>query len=487
MKRLALVFLAAAAPANDSPQWGGRHSRNMVSSETGLPESFDLESGKNVRWTARLGAETYCTPVVASGRVLIGTNNESPRDPRLADDRGVFLCLDEKDGHLLWELALTKRGPTNYWDWPRSGHCSPATVEGDRVYTVTNRGEVVCLDLNGMANGNDGPFTDEKALFGVAELAATDADVLWLTDLTRDAGVRQHDAAHASILIDGPFLYVNTSNGLNDKHSAVEKPEAPSLVALDKATGRIIAREAEGIGRGTFHCTWSSPSLGEAGGRRLVVFGGGDGVCYAFEALREAPAVAPAALKLAWKCDCDPDAVKGTITAADRNRREGPSTIKSMPVFVGGRVYVTYGGDLWWGKSKAWLKCIDASKSGDLTRSGVLWTYPLHEHALSTPAVKDGLVYVADTGRTLHCVDAATGEAVWTHDVGGEVWASPLVADGRIYLGTRKGKLWVLAEGRTAKVLAEIDLKSPIAATVTAANGTLFVATNTRLIAAAKR
>ena len=66
--------------------------------------------------------------------------------------------------------------------------------------------------------------------------AATDADVVWITDLTKEAGVRQHDGAHSSILVLGPCLYVNTSNGLNDAHTAIENPEAPSLVVIDKAT-----------------------------------------------------------------------------------------------------------------------------------------------------------------------------------------------------------------------------------------------------------
>lgn len=38
---------------------------------------------------------------------------------------------------------------------------APPTVGGDRVYMVTNRNEVVCLDLHGLANGNDGPCRDE--------------------------------------------------------------------------------------------------------------------------------------------------------------------------------------------------------------------------------------------------------------------------------------------------------------------------------------
>jgi len=492
MRILAIVALLLPAPAGDQPQWGQKGTRNMVSEETGLPETFDPASGAGILWTARLGTETYSTPIVAGGRVLIGTNNEHPRDPRLPEDRGVLLCLDARDGKLAWQLALSKRGPTPYWDWPKSGMASPATVDGDRVFMVTNRGEVVCLDLQGMANGNDGPFKDEGALFvekGTPPLepGPADADVLWLCDLTKEAGVRQHDSAHCSILVDGPFLYVNTSNGLNDKHSAVENPEAPSLVVLEKATGRILAREKEGIARGTFHCTWSSPSVGDVNGRRLVFLGGGDGVCYAFEALREAPSgELPAPLKLAWKFDCDPAAPKEDIHKYVRNRKEGPSNISSMPVFHDGRVYVTHGGDVWWGKNQAELKCIDATKSGDVTTSALVWSSPLRLHSMSTAAIRDGLVYVSDSGKTLHCIDAATGKSVWTHDAEGEMWASPLLADGRIYIGTRGKLFWILAAGREKRVLARIPLKEAVCSTATAAGGVLYVATQETLYAIAK-
>ena len=46
-----------------------------------------------------------------------------------------------------------------------------------------------------------------------------------------------------------------------------------------------------------------------------------------------------------------------------RNRLEGPSSIMGMPVFDDGRLYVAGGGDIWWGKRQAWLKCIDAAKA----------------------------------------------------------------------------------------------------------------------------
>ena len=52
-----LVGFASLARAGDRAQWGQRHSRNMVSGETGLPEGFNPERGENVKWSAPLGTE----------------------------------------------------------------------------------------------------------------------------------------------------------------------------------------------------------------------------------------------------------------------------------------------------------------------------------------------------------------------------------------------------------------------------------------------
>src|SRR5215813_159919 len=71
----------------DQPQWGQPWSRNMVSEETGLPESFDPKTEKNLKWSAQLGTETHSTPIIAGGRVYIGTNNGNPRDPKHQGDR----------------------------------------------------------------------------------------------------------------------------------------------------------------------------------------------------------------------------------------------------------------------------------------------------------------------------------------------------------------------------------------------------------------
>jgi len=481
-----LFLLASFAQAADQPQWGEKSSRNMISPETNLPDTFNPATGQNVKWHVPLGTQSYATPIVAGGKVFIGTNNDTPRDPKHTLDAGVLLCLNEKDGSLIWQLVSPKIEADKYMDWPHTGWQSPPSVEGDKVYVVSNRGEVLCLDINGLANGNDGPFKDEGKHMsprgaGDEPVSSTDGDIIWLFDMVKDAGIWPHDAAHTSILIDGPFLYINTGNGVDNTHKKIRKPDAPSLIVLEKATGKLLAMDDEKIGDKIFHATWSSPCTAEANGKRQIIFGGGDGIVYSFEALDQSLAntavTEPQKLKKLWSFECDPDGPKGDIHPYSGNRKVSPSNIMSMPVFYDGKVYVTAGGDFWWGKRKSWLKCIDPTKEGDVTKSAEVWSYPMETHCMSTPAIKDGLAYLSDAARNVHCIDIKTGQNVWTQKTNGEMWASPLVADGKVYIGTCKGDFWILATGREKKVLCQTTLNAQISGCATAANGTIFIAT----------
>src|SRR5262245_42983 len=94
--------LAASDPGSgDWPMWGGRPDRNMSSSMKGLPIEWDLKTKKNIKWVAQLGSQSYGNVVVAGGMVLVGTNNESPRDPKQAGDRGVLMAFRESDGEFM--------------------------------------------------------------------------------------------------------------------------------------------------------------------------------------------------------------------------------------------------------------------------------------------------------------------------------------------------------------------------------------------------
>ena len=482
------LLVAVAAFGADQPQWGQAWSRNMVSDEKGLPESFDPVTGLNIAWSVPLGTETYSTPIVAHGRVYIGTNNNNPRDPKHQGDRGVLLCLDEATGQLLWQLVVPKREEDPYMDWPNTGSSSAVTVEGDRVYFVDNRGEVLCLDAKGLANGNDGPFQDEGRHMTPTNLPAltpgkTDADIIWALDLTAAAGIWSHDAACSSILIHGDHLYLNTSTGVDNTHRKIRTPDAPSIVVVDKKTGRLLARDEEKIAPNIFHCTWASPAFVEIGGKPVILFNGGDGVIYGFEPIKIAPPKgAVATLKKIFQFQFDKDVPVGEVHWFTSNRREGPSNIYGMPVYAEGGLFVAGGGDVFWGKKAAWLKRIDLPGLKPVER----WSVELSAHVLSTAAVKDGIVYIADCGHIVRAVDAVTGKELWSYDASGDFWSSPMVADGKILIASRRGKFISLAAGREKKLLAEVDLGVPVSATVTAANGAYYVATQSKLFAVRK-
>src|ERR1035437_10381605 len=184
-----MAFCASGFPAHaaDQPQWGQDWSRNMVSDERGLPDSFDPESGRNIKWSAELGTETHSTPVVARGRVYIGTNNGHPRDPAQQGDRGILMCFDEQTGRFLWQLVVPKRTEDIYYDWPNSGIASPVTIEGDRVYIVNNRGEVLCLDARPVARKSE--TRNPKAETNPVP-SGLEPQIIWRFDLTTGAGIR---------------------------------------------------------------------------------------------------------------------------------------------------------------------------------------------------------------------------------------------------------------------------------------------------------
>jgi outer membrane protein assembly factor BamB len=487
----------------DRPQWGEAYTRNMVSSEQPLPSDFGpgerdpatgsikLETTKNVRWVARLGDTTYGTPVVAGGRVFVGTNNGVPRDPRLQGDRGVLMCFAEKTGEFLWQLNLPKLEFIKWADWANIGITSSPTVDGDRAYVVSNRGEVLCLDVQGLANGNDGPFTEEGRLMAAegqppGEPTAKDADIVWLFDMPRQVNAQPHNAANCSILIQGDRLYVNTSNGVEWTHSRVIHPEAPSLIVLDKRTGKLLARDEFGIGADVTHGQWSSAALAQVGDQTLGLFGAGNGFLYAFPLLPPGTAdETPRPLQPVWKFHGHPLAQTQDHVPPDHQHDSTSYQVTGMPVVDRNRVYVNFTQEPYHRMKLGWLVCVDATQQGSVTRTAKRWSYDALGSSCSTVAIADGLLYATGFDGRLHCLDAETGQAYWVQDLGGPIAASPLVADGKIYVGTDSQKFHILAAGKEAKVLSTVKLRERVSATVMAANGVLYVATWKNLYAIA--
>lgn len=495
------LILAGSLHALDWPQWGGNDpGRNMYSPAKGLPSSFDagkfkkgteevdLATTKNVKWVAKLGSQSYGNVTISKGKVFVGTNNESPRDPRHTGDRSILMVFDEKTGDFLWQLVVPKLKSGKVNDWENLGLLSSPTVEGDRVYLVTSRCEVICLDVNGMADGNQG--FDKEAEYttkdtGKPPLAPgpKDADIIWVYDMMDQLGVFPHNAANCSVSIIDDLVVACTSNGQDWTHVNIPSPLSPSFIALNKKTGELVAEDDAGIGPRIFHGQWSSPSWGVVNGKKQVFFGGGDGFCYAFstEPVKKDDTMI---LPIVWKYDANPPEYKKKDGKPIKYPlAEGPSEINATPVLYKNRVYVATGQDPEHGEGVGHLVCLDATKTGDITESGAIWSYKGIHRSISTVSIDPdtGLLFIGDFSGFVHCLDAENGKVYWTHDMKAHMWGSTLVADGKVYVGDEDGDLVVLAVAKEKKVLSESNLGAPVYSTPVVANGVLYIASNSHL------
>ena len=433
------VRTASNPASGDWPMWGGSPERNMVSFMKGLPTTWDVKTGKNVKWVAKLGSQTYGNPVVGGGVVLVGTNNELVRDPKQPGDRGVVMAFRASDGEFLWQATHEKLSAGRVNDWPFQGVASSPMIIGDRAYYVSNRAELMCVDLQGFRdNGeNDGPVTDEKLT------GQTDVDVVWKLDMIEEVGTFPHNLANSSPVVWGDLIFVSTSNGQDESHVNIPSPRAPAIIAVNKNTGKVVWEDGS-PGDKILHGQWSTPTVGTIGGVDMVVHGQGDGWARGYEATTG---------KKLWEFDLNP---KDSVWPKTRNE------IISTPVIVDNVVYLSNGQDPEHGEGVAHAYAIDGTKRGDITETGRIWHFDKIRRSISTAAVHDGIVYMADFSGFVHALDAKTGKPYWTHDMFAAMWGSPMFIDGKIYIGDEDGDVVVMQAGKELKILSELNMGSSV-------------------------
>ncbi len=471
------------------PMWGGTPSRNMVSPFKGVNLDFDLQkkSDNNVLWTAQLGSQTYGNPVVSGDKVWVGTNNGAEYRPKHKGDRGVLICFDTKTGNFLWQLTREKLPTGRVNDWPLQGICSTPFVEGDRMWLVTNRAELMCLDTEGFMDGeNDGSVKDE------VDSEVKDADIVWSLDMIDELGVFPHNLATSSPVVVGDNVYIVTSNGVDEAHLEIPSIRAPSFLCVNKKTGEIVWEKNDPFDK-ILHGQWASPAVGNVNGQNQIYFPGGDGWLYAFDESGN----------LIWKFDLNPKETKWELGGAGTR-----NNIIATPVFYDNSVLLAVGQDPEHGEGIGHLWRIDATKKGDVSselgeigqkgmpneNSAMIWHYggvddkgeEVFRRTMSTVSVSGGRVYEADLSGFVHCIDLKTGKRIWVHDLLSGVWGSTMVVDGSVLIGNEDGKLTVLNAGADeAKVVKEFDTVnySSIYSTPTIVDGVIYLSDRNRLYA----
>ncbi|HEX5214660.1 MAG TPA: PQQ-binding-like beta-propeller repeat protein [Vicinamibacterales bacterium] len=467
-KRLLLLSLVGVLAATVSsstagkgltnwPMWGGSPDRNMVSDATGMPTTWDVKSGKNIKWVASLGSQSYGNPTVSDGVVLVGTNNEATRDPKQPGDRGVVMAFKEATGEFMWQATFEKLSSGRANDWPFQGIASSPLVLDGVAYFVSNRAVLMAVDVQGFQdNENDGPFKDEKLT------GKNDPDILWTFDMMEEVGVFPHNLANSSPNYYQNLIYLSTGNGQDESHVNIPSPRAPAIIAIDRTTGKLAWEDAS-PGDKILHGQWSTPSVGMIGGVMQVVHGQGDGWVRGYEALTG---------KKLWEFDSNP---KDSVWPKTRNE------LIATPVIYENVVYIANGQDPEHGEGVGHLYAIDATKRGDITKSGMLWHYDKIRRSISTASIKDGLIYYPDFSGFLHCLDVKTGQPVWTHDMFAAMWSSTMVMDGKVYLGDEDGDVVVMQAGREKKILSEVNMESSVYSTPVTSNGVMFLMTRNQL------
>jgi outer membrane protein assembly factor BamB len=405
------------------------------------PVDWDTTTGRNIVWSVELGNETFGRPVVAGDAVYVGTDNARHMNPAYQEDAGVLMAFHAKDGQFLWQ-DVAPRVERGLREFLLPSTTSTPYVEGNRLYYVTAECQLRCLDTQA-------------------------GDIVWELDMCGRLGVFPHEATHSDVLPVGDLLMVSTSNGLNEGHTRVPSPRAPSLVAVDKHSGDVVWR-AIGAGGQVLHGQWSSPVAANVNGRMQVLFGGGDGWLRAYDA---------ASGHEIWRFDGNPKDARWLPRPGVLSR----SFIIASPVFADGRVFVAMGQSPGHGDGPSLIHAISPSGQGDVTESRLLWTSREVGRVVATPIEKDGLLYVGDVGGIVHCLDAATGALVWKHDTLGAIWGSFLLAGDRLYVGNEDGTMTILRTGRRKELLAQIEMDAALYSPPALVGDALYLATAKRL------
>ena len=419
------------APAQEWPSFRGAFARGVADGQS-LPADWDVKAGRNVRWKTAVPGIGHSSPVVWGERVFLTTAVPAESPALVLGDKGGIdlandkppiswrlLCLDTRDGKLIWE---------------REAHA----------------GEPRAARHVKSSQANPTPATDGKtvvALFGSGTLVAHDVDGTrrWSLDLgTLNPGLLgdpKSEWGHAS----SPLIFENLAIVQVDKHAG------SFLAAFDLASGKPAWRVER-----TERPVWATPTLHAAGGRaELIVVGG-----------LHVRGYDPRTGKELWRFKDEAEVKTPTPFVSD-GLVIFAGGYRGRPLFAiraGASGDVSVPADAASGPSLAWR-----SEPG-----GPYTTTPL--------AYRDLLYAVRDEG-VLGVYELKTGALVYRERTGTTHSASPVASDGKLYLAGEDGQLLVLRAGRAFDVAARIDMGETVFATPAIARGTLYVRTRAHLYA----
>lgn len=426
---------AASSPAVDSadwPQWRGPGGQGHAPAARDLPVTWSDQ--ENVAWKTAIPGRGWSSPVIEGRTIWLTTAVDTP----LTEEEKRKRLADNPDAKSLSVAGLVTLRAIGV---DRETGKIAADVQ---LFQVKDPDPI--HSLNSFASPS--PLVEAGRLychFGTNGTACVNTQTRQIEWVNQDLHLKHENGAGSTPVLYRDLLIMHCDGS-----------DVQFLVALDKRTGKVAWRtERSGAlnSNPQLKKAYGTPLILELEGRSVLLSPGADWL-YAYE---------PSTGRELWKLNY------GVLGFS----------IVPRPVAAHGLLYM----------STSFMQPeLLAVRLGDGTSTPeIAWRAKKGAPQMPSPlVVGDELYLVSDKG-VATCMDARTGSVHWSERLGGNFCSSPLWADGRIYVGNREGQIFVLAPGKTFRVLATNATDGAIMATPAAVDRTLFVRTEHALYRVEKK
>jgi outer membrane protein assembly factor BamB len=431
-------------PAGDGagswPSFRGPYASGIAEKQ-GLPDTWNVETGKNILWRTPIPGLGHSSPIVWGNRIFvtsaISSNPNATFRPGLygdgdaSDDRSrqrwVMYAIDKRTGKKLWERVAYDGEPLNKRHIKSTYASSSPATDGRVVVAWFGSQGVYAYDLEGTLKW--------KVDLGRVDMGAYDIPTF------------EWGPASSPIIWNGlVILQCDT--------------QADSFVlALNVETGATVWKtERDELP------SWGTPTVAmPSGGRELVTNGSNFIRGY------------------------DPRTGKELWRLGHSSKLTAPT-----PVVTGGLFVVASGR-----APERPIFVIRAGARGDLTlpdgetrSQSIAWTRAGRGSYMPTPLIYGGLLYVLANNGVFDAYTLTTGDERYRQrlpEIGSGYSASPVAADGKIYLSNEDGEMLVVAAGPTFKHIATNSMREPLMATPALSDGVMYVRSSRTLFAIGNR
>lgn len=482
----------AESPVGSHAEWnqfrgpGGRGvARDAAEHPPENPTRYptELDSGKELLWEAAL-PPGHSSPVLYGENVFVtGFRNE----------RLETLCLDRESGEVRWRRALEPTGSERLHRVNSEASATPAT-DGERVY----------------------------AYFGTFGLIAynVDGEEVWRRPL--EAPNNTFGSAASPVLANGRLLFLHDAN------------DGSFVEAINPVDGATLWRRE----RTDFKSGWSTPTVWERDGRlEVLVYGVWWLTAYDFETgeelwsvpgLTDEPIVMPAAgeglvfvTSYNMKTNTEVIGLPEFAALVEELDQDGDGSLDAKEAEANESVLSRHDAD---GEGdhplRIFFRFLDEDRDGEITSTewkkivewvdgfahanGVIairpaagegdaaeiaWSYPHGVPECPSPLFYEGRIYLVKNGGLVTCLDARTGALEFQErlDARGPWYSSPVAAGGCVYAASARGVVTVFEAAGELRVKGQVDLGERIMATPALSAGVVYVRTESRLLAFARR